>query len=253
MRFGRNIIIDGSSLGGDAQRRFEAEVAQQLRQLLMFQTGQAVIAEIFARRHSLRIVPFIGRRPNADTRALHARPAFPRGAPLRAARDGHVGRRFGHGTGGGTDSEIAYTPFRFASDMGLRLDTDRLLSVELSGQPSVLPGDDRGEVLPHEMVHSLQQMAGMLINAPRKPPMHTSSEVNAITVANIYASERGRMARADHHTNHPALDPFGPSGDEAFSTLGELRKCLPGLVARLARIDTPYNPFFERRLGARLP
>src|SRR5215813_5337073 len=79
MRFGRNIIIDGSSLGGDAQRRFEAEVAQQLRQLLMFQTGQAVIAEIFTRRHSLRIVPFIGRRPNADTRGLPFR-AAPRSA-----------------------------------------------------------------------------------------------------------------------------------------------------------------------------
>jgi hypothetical protein len=134
--------------------------------------------------------------------------------------------------------------------MGLRLDTNRLASVELSGQPSIIPGDDRSEVLLHEMVHSLQQMAGMLINAPRKPPLDTSSEVNAITVTNIYSSERGRMARADHHGNAPALDPFGPSGAEASSTLGELRKCLPGLVARLARIDTPYNPFFERRLGA---
>jgi len=248
LRLGRNIIVDGSSLGGDAQRRFEAEVAQQLRQLLMFQTGQAVIAEISACRHSLRIVPFQGRRPNADTRALHVRAAFPRGAPLRSGLDGHIVRRFGRGTGGGTDSEIAYTPFRFASDTGLRLDTDRLASAEIGGRSSVVPGDDRGEVLLHEMVHSLQHMAGMLINAQRKPPMDTSSEVNAITVTNIYASERGRMARADHHGNTPALDPFGPAGDEAFSTLGELRKCLPGLVARLARIDTPYNPFFERPL-----
>jgi hypothetical protein len=45
------------------------------------------------------------------------------------------------------------------------------------------------------------------------------------------------------------IDGSSLGGDAQRRFEAELRKCLPGLVARLARIDTPYNPFFERRLG----
>jgi hypothetical protein len=234
--FGPNIIVDGSSLGAAAQRHYEAEVMQQLTQILMTQTGRAVIAEIWATRRRLRIVPRPQNERNADSRPLNIRAAFAPGSPVRSGSDGRVLPALGRGTGRGSRSEIRYTPFRFAADTG-------------PGQPEIDPGAERGAILLHEMVHSLQQMAGGEVRA-KWPGMDTSSEFNAILVTNIYSSERWRTARSHHHGFTPAVDPTGSGVDAG---LGELRKCLPGLVARLALIDTQFNPFFERRPGIPAP
>jgi hypothetical protein len=252
IHFGRNIVIDGARLGADEQR-FETEVQQQLTQLLTFQTGAAVIGEIWGRRgHTLRIVPWQSNEHNADATPTSDQGAFARGAPIRSGADGHLIRGARPGTGRGSDSRVRYTPFIFASDMGGWTPRTRQAWADLTGQPPPAPGDDRGEFLLHEIIHSLQHLTGTLTNDPmRTTPFDTVSEFNAIVVTNIYSSERGRTLRSHHHGFTPAHDPSQLRTNPLFVTrINELRKRLPGLVARLSRIQTGFNPF--RAATARL-
>jgi hypothetical protein len=243
--FGTNIVIDGRSLGRD-RHRYEDEVAQQLTQLMLFRTGQAVVAEIWRQhRHRLRIVPWRFADLNADSTPTNYRAATPRGAPVRSGRDGHHDPRWGHGTGRGSDSRIRYTPFILASDMGGWSPSTEAAWRRISGQSPPAPGDDRGEYLLHEMVHSLQQMTGTQTNDPmRKTLFETVSEFNAILVTNIYASERRRLLLSHHHRSTPALNPTAAWTDPMFVTrINEFRKRLPNIAVALARIDTDFNPF----------
>jgi Effector protein len=244
--FGTNITIDGRSLGAD-QHRYEDEVARQLDQLLLFRTGQAVIAEIWRqRRHRLRIVPWRLPRHNASAGATDFRAATPRGAPVRDGDDGHHDPRWGHGTGRGSDSRLRYSPFMFVSDMGGGWSASAEAAWRnISAQLPPAPGDDRGEMLLHEMVHSLQQMTGTQTNDPMpSTSFDTVSEFNAVLVTNIYASERRRLLRAHHHGFTPTLNPTAAWTDPMFVTrINEFRKRLPNLVVALARIDTDFNPF----------
>jgi hypothetical protein len=243
--FGDNIIIDGSSFGHSRQR-YETEVGQQLMQLLLFQTGQAVINEIWAqRRHRLRIVPWHSAAQDAQASPTSHRDATVRGAPIRSGSDGWHNPRSGHGTGRGSDSRVRYTPFILASDMsGGWSRGSRQAWFELTGQLPLGPGVERGELLLHEMVHSLQHMTGTLTNQPMGSNFQTVTEFNAVMVANVYASERARPLRANHTGYHRATNPRAFSTDPIFAgRLVEFRKSLPGLAARLARINTPFNPF----------
>jgi hypothetical protein len=247
--FGDNIIIDGGSFA-HGRRRYEAEVRQQLLQLLLFQTGQAVIHEIWVqRRRRLRICPWHSTVQDAIAHPMSHRDATVRGAPLRSGADGWHNPRWGHGTGRGSDSSVSYTPFILASDMsGGWSRGSRQAWFELTGQLAPSPGVERGELLLHEMVHSLQHMTGTLTNQPMGSDFHTVTEFNAVMVANVYASERARPLRANHLGFHPAANPRAFSTDPIFAgRLIEFRKSLPGLAARLARIDTPFNPFRPAR------
>src|ERR1700687_285924 len=88
--FGQNIIIDGTSLHGGAATVYESDVDRELTLLLAFQTGLAVINEIWSKPRHLRVLPYRSRRDpiNADSTSLNARAAT---APFRPVRDGDDG------------------------------------------------------------------------------------------------------------------------------------------------------------------
>lgn len=245
-RFGENIVIDGASLAENGDR-YERDVEQQLVQLMLFETGRVVVGELWGRRpRTVRVVPWRSVEHNADAAAVSRRDAFAAGMPIRNAGDGRVIRGAGVGTGRGSDSVVHYTPDTFGEDRGGWSGEARAAWVLLTGAEPPGPGDDRGEVLLHELVHALQELTGTMTNAPTPAAaaLDTVSEFNAIVVANVYSSERGRLLRAHHHGQVPATNPdafrFHPM---LASRLHELRKRLPGLAGRLGLIDTPFNPF----------
>ena len=192
-------------------------------------------------------------RPDAVASWVDAQGAFDRGLPVRSGTDGSIMPGFGIGQGTGSDSDLEFTPFMFGEDTGSWNPTTRQWGGMLRSGPP--PGDDRGETLLHELTHSMQQMSGRLTNAPmaRYTPvevpdiptlMDTASELVAIVVANIYASERGRPLRANHYGSQDLTDP------RVFASTAELRRQLldfrarmPAVAARLARINTTFNPF----------
>jgi hypothetical protein len=118
--------------------------------------------------------------------------------------------------------------------------------MNLNGVLPPAPGDERGEMLLHELVHSLQHVSGTLTNEP----MHgtgfdTVSEFNAIVVTNVYSSERGRVLRSHHHGFTPAQNPGAVQTNPIFATrLNQFRQAQPALAQRLAAIRADWNPFY---------
>jgi hypothetical protein len=250
IQFGPNIAIDGSKRGarpGPWARNYEVEVQRQLTLLLMFEAGRIVINAIWARGgQKLRVIPYTRLDHNAAASWLNNQGAFAAGLRARDGATGAVIPGGGTGQGTGSDSDLAYTPSMFGEDRGGWNRNTRLESWVRMHQSAPLPGDERGEQLLHELTHSMQQMSGRLTNAPMSGylRMDTASEVVAIVVANIYASERGRSLRANHNGYDVLADQRRfASNVELRRQLLDFRSRMPAVAAQLARVNTAFNPF----------
>ncbi|AHG92278.1 hypothetical protein J421_4743 (plasmid) [Gemmatirosa kalamazoonensis] len=244
-RFGDNIDVVGSGPPPKVAA-FERDVSEQLRQLLMFETGRIVINAIWAlfRQPSprrVRIVPWTAQALNADADAVSLPDATPRGLqPLDGTGRPVVGPR---GTGVGSDAVIRYSPLRWESDAGgWSYDTRRIWQT-VTGHPPPAPGDDRGEVLLHELVHAYRDLLGVRHSRPMGLGYDTREELIAIAVANLYNVERTRPLRAGHNANSiPNYRASMGTPEFRHTLLGTMAE-MPALTNALARVDVSENLF----------
>ncbi len=252
-----NIIIDGSQytkgfLGLDwapsseaklNERRYEDWITLELNLIIKRWVGWSVLSEIFSKGRSGRkmyIRPYepTKRDPvNAYAMALDKRAATLKDAPQKyCASDPDNNIRAGQdipgaldGTGTGSDVELRYTPWLFTAG---------------SGGPGTADAD---EVLLHEMLHGLRQMAGVSMCGTQTRRYDTSEEFAAILVTNIYRSEVGRPnLRADHSfssTLSPALSDPVAFLNQHRSDISLLRGEQPNLFTKLQGFKhIAFNP-----------
>lgn len=250
--FGQNIVIDGGSLQGAAATAYESDVDRGLTLLLAFQTGLAVIHEIWSKPRHLRILPYRSRRDpiNATATAMNARAATAPFQPVRSGTDGHAHAAWGHGTGTGSDVRIRYSPGLYKDEDAFEWDINARAGFfgrqfDLYGLMPPGPGDDPAEVLLHELVHAVRAMSGRENCLPMDQGFDTREEFFAVLVTNIYSSERGvfRPLRADHGSATLA-DPQDWRDNAQIQTLIlNFSYSNPSLTHRLARVKTAFNPF----------
>jgi hypothetical protein len=252
--FGPNVTIDGGSIHGarGSSGDYEDEVHAQLMGILAFDSGRAVIDEIWGKPHRVRIQPWRGRpqaQPNAEATPTNFRAATMAHRPVRDGEDGHHEAAWGHGAGRGSNVVVHYSPRDWSEDSLPAWDaTTRNNWAFVNGVLPPLPGDDAGEVLLHELVHALRQMSGLLDPYPMERGFDTQEEFFAVLVTNIYTSERGRFRqlRADHGTS-ALFEPQEWSTDREYRALTyAVVISQPSLVRRLARVRAPFNPFAGR-------
>ena len=176
------------------------------------------------------------------------------------------------GTGHGSSSRVRYTPGRFRADTVLRVPP---LGIMLPGV-AINGGDDQTVVLLHELSHSLRSLYGAhesigirdaqpghgggSYTAPRR--FENTEELFAITVANVFASERSLELRADHggmgsmgsdgHFNNAALTHREFWREPTiYRHLQSAMHRMPRFAQRMAEINTAFNPFRAIRAGVR--
>lgn len=201
LEFGRNIHLIGP-------RPWAEQVRAQLLAMMMFRTGHVVVSEIWAahpRRVTIR--PYGPSGENADAAGVSWRDETAAGERLRDPSGQVNGTQLG--TGHGTSVRVRYTASRFRADTVLRLPPHGVLlpGVAVNG------GDDQTVVLLHELTHALRSLYGAVdsraiaeanpghggggnFGTPRR--FDNTEELFAITVANVFASERLLALRADH-------------------------------------------------------
>jgi hypothetical protein len=111
-----------------------------------------------------------------------------------------------------------------------------------------MPGSWPDEVLLHEMLHGLRQMAGQQDMSAIGLEYDTMEEFYAILLTNIYTSERGRKRlRKNHHGSSPLDKDVATS--EGFLQIGDHVRWIMWLVThgavfvrRVAEINVPFNP-----------
>jgi hypothetical protein len=136
------------------------------------------------------------------------------------------------GTGTGSDTEIRFSPDTFAAP----------------GAPTG-PGAKPDEILLHEMVHGLRQMAGRAVfeEVAGNPGMDNYEEFAAIVISNVYRSELGITQLRKDHTGFAPLS--GPEATVAtFKTtyqsyLLDMGVEQPQLCQNLRRVACVFNPF----------
>lgn len=245
--FGHNIVIDGTPRGGARAADYERKVHEEITLLLAFETGRAVIHELWSKRRHLRIVPRHSRSDpvNADTNAANSRAAGAPFQPVRDAWDGHHEAAWGFGTGRGTDVVIRYSPEVFDEDAFEWDGTARGNWFMWTGTFPPDPGNDRAEVLLHELVHADRMMSGRMNYLAVGHGFDTREEFFAVLVTNMYSSERGafRPLRADHGTGLLADPETWRLSSEFQTYVRDLSASSPGLALRLMRVKTAFNPF----------
>lgn len=183
----------------EESRAYRQEVERCLRRIETTHAGRTLFKHVRARSHRLLIVPY---RPNAKegwVNAFSQADNFLDSLPKDQLYGGYYTIQiagFGplpiphvwKGTGTGSPVTVKFHPATF-----------RQYNKNHGGIP---PGSGPGEVLFHEMVHSLQQMEGKMADFKMTENAHMDDfgEFCAIVAANIYRSERGfTRLRADHH------------------------------------------------------
>jgi hypothetical protein len=201
---------------------------------------------------------------NADANPQNWRDATPAGLRRRDL-DGHD-QTGAPGTGAGSGSHVRYTPGRFRADTVLRVPPHGVLlpGVQVNG------GDEQTTVLLHELSHSLRHLYAAfhpeLIPEARTTAVSSgglprafdnSEELFAITVGNVFCSERNLSLRGGHVTQGP---PGTPQSEvlrhlefwrepTIYRLLTQAMGRMPAFTARIAAIDTRFNPFRAIRAG----
>jgi hypothetical protein len=247
-----NIVIDGSEytkgfLGLDwlpssqaklNEKRYEDWITYQLNLIIKKWVGWSVLSEVFSKGRSGRKMYIRQYEPtkkdpiNAYAAPLDPQAATLKGAPQKYCGGDNAGKDISgtpDGTGTGTDVEIRYTPWLFTA---------------ASGGPGT---NDPDEVLLHEMLHGLRQMAGVSMCGTQTKRYDTSEEFVAILVTNIYRSEAGRPnLRADHSFNSalsPALSNPANFLNQHRTDLSLMRGEQPNLFAKLQGLKhIAFNP-----------
>jgi len=151
------------------------------------------------------------------------------------------------GTGIGSDTIINFTPGMWTSPQ-----TSTAFGAASGTGPGVLPD----EILFHEMVHGMRQMAGTAQCAatPDRPGMDTLEEFMAIVISNVYRSEANRPGlRADHAgflplppaqaTSQSFLDFDKDKPTNNLQRMKQLKTEHSKLVEKLKQVSAVFNPF----------
>jgi|GEM_PF-6210259 len=231
------VTIDGSSLGQPQGDQYEAEVNGTFSTIRLNRVGALLVQEF---NRGLKIQPYTGTDLNA-TSAAQNRPAAEVNGRLSYRCDtgmprmDPLGNQF-RGSGGGSDSIISFTPDQWLTS-----------GVADSQHKAILAAARRDEVLFHEMVHSVRQMAGVLNCSIAAPGFDTKEEMWSVMTTNIYCSAWNRPLRRDHHGHvtmtAEEITTFY-SRFEAMITF--MCTDLPRFTRAVAAIDwIPFNPFRE--------
>ena len=243
------ITIDGTGTKSYASpAEYQSAVLSVLETIYSTQTGKAVFREFEERStHNLKIYPFEGDGVNASARTKDLAHATVKGETVRNGDDGYEilgddGKPI-MGLGGGTDSEISFTPIIYA----------HYCRTHKKHKSGMRPD----EVLFHEMTHATRQMRGILNSLPLGHMYDTEEEFFAILLANIYASETGRPydIRESHHGHeHMSTDtdeqflPKKDMSDYRYRLVSKLVHQEPDMCRELRSVRTPFNPirrYFE--------
>jgi hypothetical protein len=220
------------------KQSYETDIANTLDRLMRSWAGWAVINEIFYAQKQMTILPYL---PTPETGPVnaYATPKDLRAATLKDTtaldKRGNLpapGQPRTIGTGTGSDTEI-----RFSS------------AIFTGPSAPTGPGSLPDEILLHEMIHGLRQMQGRSAkeSITGNPGMHNYEEFAAITISNVYRSEKGLIQLRTDHTGFAPLT--GPTTNVATfkstyqSFLLHMDIEQPRLCQNLRQISCAFNPF----------
>ena len=250
---------------------YEDQIMQSLRDLRSSWTGWSVMVEVLSRFPKRMIIqPWrqqvyqnssgAWQQFNATAGAQNYRDATPAGKPFLKCGGPEQSQpimerpwyfpfitRPQTGTGIGSDTVINFTPSMWTSPQ-----TGAAFGATNSVGPGVLPD----EILFHEMVHGMRQMAGtsQCAATPDRPGMDTLEEFMAIVISNVYRSEKNRPGlRADHAgflplppaqaTSQGFLDVDKDKPTNNLQRMKQLKTEHPKLVENMKRVGAVFNPF----------
>jgi hypothetical protein len=151
---------------------------------------------------------------------------------------------------------LRYTPWIFPTETlpGWDPVASRNWQAVLGWQP-VAAGLEADEVLLHEMVHAFEQMRGRMDATRLGYDFDTLSEFHAILVVNLFARERSRPSRQNHHAFNAAAsqDSIIPNANEFWRRVDTFRLRHRDLAKDLAGVPVPGNPFRGRPAAAAVP
>lgn len=171
--FGANITIDGSNSHLASPAKYQAAVKFHLDRLKATATGRAVLREVTRPLLIRPWKPDPGESPNAYASADDFLGGSTPYTEVRSCGDGSVLSAGVKGRGTGSDVTVAFTP-------------------KYWNYPD--------NILLHELVHGIRIMRGVQRCIATADHFDTMEEVIAISVTNVYRSERGATVfRRDHH------------------------------------------------------
>jgi len=193
---------------------WEEQIRLILNEIERTQCGRLLIGDIHKNGHRMLIVPDPGTDINAATYSTNARGAFPRG-------------QFSDSTGSGCSTIIELTPSNYSVRSGVFSAADTALF--------------------HEMCHGLHDMCGRSqANLTLGGDFDTLDEFWAITLTNIYVSERHYPGlRADHHGRtqlEPRLCDSEAFYNWATEAVGLVCQSAPEFTRGIARVPASFNP-----------
>ncbi|MGC2657904.1 MAG: M91 family zinc metallopeptidase [Bryobacteraceae bacterium] len=219
------------------KQRYETDINAALERLANTWTGWAIITEIYYTQRQMVICPY---HPTPQTGQFnaYAKPVDVKAATMKdtTALDDHGKlppkdqRIVGTGTGSNTIVRFSSTTFTGA------------------GAPTG-PGTSPDEILLHEMIHALRQMQGRMVreSVAGNPGMDNYEEFAAITISNIYRSEKGNTTlRADHWGFNPLTGPTVASSvfkSTYLSYLAHMNIEQPRVCQNLRQAKCAFNPF----------
>ena len=211
----------GSQIQQDAYRNTIFPILAQIRRS---QTGEIVLNTIDASPRRVRIVPY-GRRDVEDAATLGLNSL--NDAYTQALNPMGAGNRSSTRRAGGSGSEIHF-------------------SMALMTNPTLVQSRP-DEILLHEMCHALRQIMGAERYGSNGDPLPIASfgdieEFFAAMVTSVYSSENGRPPLGNHG-NWPLPSPAVLHRPPFSTRLREFRSNMPALIARLAAVQTGFNPF----------
>lgn len=235
----------------DPPRNYRHEVVRVLDLIRSTHSGRTVIKFINLRKQGLYIMRFqptaadpvnaITRADNwaaaysPDSMVMMPMPAMPSGIAVMMP----TGTR---GTGVGSPVTIRYHPAnarQVIANKGGKID----------------PGDGPGEILLHEMVHALRMLSGIFSDPSfsANPHMDDFEEFYAITIQDVYRSERGfQKLRRDHWGHHTLAASLADSDayyEEYKDAIDKWFVAQKLFCLELANVRTKFNPFLAAALA----
>ena len=229
------VTIDGSSLGKPQADQYELDVNGVFSTIKLNRVGTLLTQEFI---RGLKIQPYTGTDLNATSSPQN------RGAAEVAGRrsyrcDNALPRTDGAGnpilgTGGGSDSIIAFNPDQWLTS-----------GVADHQHKTILTGARRDEILFHEMVHSIRQMVGTMNCSIAATGFDTKEEMWSVMTTNIYSSAWNRPLRRDHHGFVILTDEEVRTYYQRFEVMiGHMCRDLPRFTRAVSQIDfVSFNPF----------
>ena len=238
----------------EASVAYRREVEKVLARVRTTQAGQTLLRHINARSKWVLISPFHPTKAepvNAYAAPRAAADSFPAGYVADTVKfnipifGGTVELPRLVGSGKGSHVDVLYHPatwHQMSKNMG-----------------HIPPGAGAGEIMFHELIHALRQMAGLMRMRDQvadEPAMDNVEEFYAIAASNVYRSERGFIKlRADHWGFNKLSG--GLSYDASYyeqykiyidKWFGEQR----AFCMDLAKSPAKFNPFREAAVELKL-